>query len=159
MARAFRIAKAKHAGSVRQMLSGAGASQYGGRWNTPGRPIIYASDSAALALLEVLVHIKRSEVVRAYKLIDLDIPDNLIQQMSETTLPRDWRVPHFNPPSTQSIGDDWFDNSTSAALQIPSVIVPNGSNYLINPTHPDFNLIRPGEIKDFPFDPRLKTHP
>ena len=155
MARAFRIAKAEYAKDTQQMLFGEGAKEFGGRWNTPGRPVIYTSASIALALLEVIANIGRPASIPLHKIIDMDVPDNLIQQADPVILPHGWDALGLSP-LTQSIGNSWLDEGSSAVLQVPSVIIPDESNYLINPAHPDFRRIGIGEMRDFLFDPRLK---
>ena len=108
-------------------LSGDGARLYGGRWNTPGRPLIYGAETAALAVLEVRVH------------LDLDwdmLPDDYVLVAIDTAaiVAETIQEP---PDDPRAIGDAWIELRRSALLRVPSWIVPESYNVLINPTHPD----------------------
>ena len=108
-------------------LSGDGARLYGGRWNTPGRPLIYAAETAALAVLEVRVH------------LDLDwdmLPDDYVLVAIDTAAIVAETI-HEPPDDPQTIGDAWIEFRRSALLRVPSWIVPKSYNVLINPAHPD----------------------
>ena len=150
--RAWRLTKAKYAGTA---LSGIGSALRAGRWHARGRPVVYAASSAPLALLETLVHVDRTELLRAeYVAVPLAIPARLVERVALDDLPDDWRAwPH--PPSTRSVGTAWFDGQRSAALVVPSVVVPREWNVLLNPTHPDFQSVEAGAPELFPVDPRL----
>ena len=86
--RAFRIAKARYSRSKAVMLSGRGALLYGGRWSSPGRPVLYTSGSAALATLEIAVHLNAAHVIPAFKILELTLPDDLILTVEAADLPR-----------------------------------------------------------------------
>jgi len=149
---AWRLTKAVHAETA---LSGLGSALHAGRWHARGRPVVYAASSAALALLETLVHVERPERLRAaYVAIPLGIPASLARRIRPSELPDDWQSwPH--PASTRAIGTAWFDSAGSAALVVPSVVVPHEWNVLLNPTHPDFRHIAVGAPESFPIDARL----
>ena len=157
MARAFRVAAPRYARAPNEMLSGAGAKRFGGRWNTPGRAVVYASGSLALAILEIAVHLDNANVLPAFKALELDIPDGLIQRLDKRALPPGWNAPTVNPVQAQSIGDRWFDDGLSAVLEVPSAVIPLESNYLLNPSHPGFSRVGVGAVKDCPFDMRIKA--
>lgn len=148
MRRAFRIVKEKHAAIA---FDGEGAWRYGGRWNSPGTRLVYASSSVALAALELLVHLNPPVGIR-YVAIPIGFDDALVEKVAN--LPAEW-TEEPPPPSTQAMGDRWVKVGRSALLELPSVIVPTESNYLLNPAHPDFGRIRIGEPVPFAFDPRL----
>ena len=150
--RAWRLTKAKYAGTA---LSGIGSALRAGRWHARGRPVVYAASSAPLALLETLVHVDRTELLRAeYVAVPLDIPTRLVERVALGDLPDDWRAwPH--PTSTRALGTAWFDGQRSAALVVPSVVVPREWNVLLNPTHPAFRDVEVGDPEPFPVDPRL----
>ena len=154
---AFRIAKARYSRSKAVMLSGRGALLYGGRWSSPGRPVLYTSGSAALATLEIAVHLNAAQVIPAFKILELTLPGTLILTVEAADLPRGWDVQAVNPSGVQAWGDVWFDEQISAVLEVPSAIIPTESNYLINPTHPQFGRIKTGDIQPHPFDARIKT--
>jgi RES domain-containing protein len=151
MPTAWRIVKMRHADSA---FDGEGARQYGGRWNSPGTPVVYVSDTRALCLLEVLAGLGSVKPVQSYVSIPVTFEDSLILPVEPTELPSEWRQ---GPPprSTQRIGDDWADNLKSAILQVPSAIVPEEFNYVLNPAHPDFRRIQIGSPQDFTVDSRL----
>ena len=150
--RAWRLTKAKYAGSA---LSGTGSALRAGRWHARGRPVVYAASSASLALLETLVHVDRTELLRAaYVAVPLDVPAALVERVALDDLPDEWQAwPH--PPSTRALGTAWFDGQRSAALVVPSVVVPREWNVLLNPTHPGFRHVETGAPEPFPVDPRL----
>ncbi len=156
MLRAFRIAKRKFSLNKSTMLSGRGALLYGGRWNSPGRAVVYTSQSLSLATLEVVVHLNATEKMMAYRSMALEIPDKLVLPMDPADLPADWDAMHVEPKAAQSWGDAWFDDQISAVLEVPSVVIPSESNYLINPEHPDFKQIKRGPIERYFMDRRIK---
>jgi RES domain-containing protein len=85
----FRIAKARHA---RDAFDGEGARRYGGRWNSPGTPLVYTSATRALAVLELLVHLQASELLATYVLIEATFEAALVERLEPVRLPRNWRA-------------------------------------------------------------------
>ncbi len=156
MPRAFRIAKRKFSLNKGMMLSGRGALLYGGRWNSPGRAVVYTSQSLSLATLEVAVHLNAADKIMAYRSMALEIPDELVLPMDPADLPTGWDAMQVEPKAAQSWGDAWFDDQISAVLEVPSVVIPRESNYLINPEHPDFDQIKCGPIEKHFMDRRIK---
>ena len=152
MPQAWRIVKAKHAATA---FSGDGAAKTGGRWNSRGVPVVYASSTKSLAALETLVHLN-PPVPFKYVAFRLQFDDTLIENVPLNRLPADWRVDP-PPPSTKAIGDAWLREVRSAVLALPSVIVPGELNYLLNPAHPAFKKISISKPERFAFDPRLLT--
>jgi RES domain-containing protein len=151
VAEVWRIVKARHATGA---FSGEGARLYGGRWISRGRRAVYVSASAALAILEVLVHLEAPALLPGYMLVSVGIPDDLIQRLDATALPLDWRE-YSAPARLQEMGDAWLDAAPTPALQAPSAIVPAEFNFLLNPAHPEFTRILIGEPRPYTFDPRL----
>lgn len=148
----YRLVKERWAGSA---LDGSGAKAYGGRWNSPGTAILYASESTALAALELLVHLRRGQVLASYRVFTLSIPDASVRQLGESDLPSDWRADP-RPESTARLGDGWAASRRSVALLVPSVIIPREHNLLISPAHPDFATVaRDVTSEPFDYDPRL----
>jgi RES domain-containing protein len=141
MPRAWRIVKARHAGNA---FDGEGGRLYGGRWNSPGVPAIYASESRALATLEVLAGLQANSPLQGYVLIPVEFDHSLVVTLKWDELPANWKQ---NPPapSTQRLGDDWIARGESVVLQVPSALVPMESNYVLNPHHPDFTAVRVSE--------------
>ena len=148
----WRLTKAKYAARA---LSGYGSTLRGGRWHPRGRPVVYAAASPALALLETLVHVERTDLLRfAYAAIPVTLQEAHVERLSLDDLPADWQSwPH--PSSTQALGAQWFDEARSVALAVPSAVVPHERNYLINPLHPQFGEVEVGSLEPFPLDPRL----
>ena len=152
MIRAFRLCKTKHLASA---FTGEGARLFGGRWNSPGLPMVYTSSSLSLATLEVLVHLEDPEAfARLFSWTPLEIPDDLIETLDETKLPKGWCANETNHTS-RSIGDAWLRSTRTVVLSVPSVVTPGEWNYLLNPAHPRFSEIRIGDPKPFQPDPRL----
>ena len=149
--RAWRIVKRRHAPTA---FTGAGARQAGGRWNSPGVPVVYTAQSVALGMLELLVHIRSEDVLRHYLTIEVSFDDALVKVVSLEDLPRDWRR---NPPpaALRRIGDDWVLSAASAVLRVPSVVVPTEWNFLLNPAHADFGQITIGKPQPLRMDRRL----
>ena len=153
MLKAWRIVKRRHAAAA---LDGEGARLYGGRWNSPGVPVVYASETRALATLEVLVGIRTTAPLAAYALIPVEFDEALVHSIQEHQLSHNWRESPPTP-STQRIGDEWAATATSVVLSVPSVIIPPELNYLLNHRHPDFSAILVGEHEQLSLDPRLIT--
>jgi len=126
-------------------LTGDGARRYGGRWNMPGRPIVYAASNAALAVLEVRVHLDLTPDLLPddYLLLTIDLRDLASEEVA--TIPAD----------PAAFGDAWLREQRTPVLQVPSLIVPESPNLLFNPTHPD--AVRASIIarRRFAFDHRL----
>lgn len=141
-------------------LQGIGASMSKGyRWNSFNTRLIYTAESRALATLEVSVHLDLSEdlpIDRFY--VEIEIPDNItILEVNLEDLPDDWNA---KPPTitTQTIGDDFVNYNEAAILKVPSSIVPQEFNYLINPNHNDASQIKIINSTRMHFDPRFKTN-
>jgi len=149
--RAFRIVKKRH---VLTAFSGDGALAYGGRWNFPGFPMVYAAQTRALAALESLAHFGGAERRMAFMTFEVEIPDKLAIQVHLADLPRDWRREEPTP-STQALGSEWQRSGRSAALVVPSVHVPQEYCVLLNPDHPDTDEIMVSYPEPFAFDTRL----
>lgn len=151
MPTAWRIVKARHAARA---FDGAGAHDHAGRWNSPGTPMVYTSDSAALATMEMLVHLDDTSILPAYVLISCRFDSKLITRFDAAKLPPSWRA-YPAPAELQPIGDDWVRSGRSGVLQVPSAMVPQESNFLLNPRHADFERIEIGTPERFELDLRL----
>jgi RES domain-containing protein len=150
MPEAWRLVKAKH---VATALTGEGAAKTGGRWNSRGVAVVYASATRSLAALETLVHLN-PPVLFAWRIIRLEFAGGLVEQLEPAAWPSDWKL---EPPplSTRRLGDDWARALRTAVLAVPSVLIPEETNFVLNPAHPDFQEIAVGPPADFAFDPRL----
>ncbi|MCC5790164.1 MAG: RES family NAD+ phosphorylase [Opitutales bacterium] len=138
-------------------FDGEGARLYGGRWNSPGQPAVYLGGSRALAALELLVHLNPARQRITYLRFAVAIPNNLIDHLDPKKLPQHFGKSCSTDPLTQTLGDKWLRACTRPSLRIPSAIIPEESNYLLNPQHPDFPLIKISPPEPFAFDPRLIT--
>ena len=147
----YRISRQKHA----KDLSGTGAKLNGGRWNSKGRSALYAAEHISLAKLEVAVHLDFDIIPDSYCLIEIELPDHLkikIVEMDE--LPENWNaIPYLQ--STQKLGDSILDQNEAVAFKVPSAVVSQEFNYILNPNHPDFKTIQISKIDSFSFDQRL----
>ena len=148
--RAWRIVKTRH---VAAAFTGDGARLHGGRWNAPGVPVVYTSGSQALAALELLVHLN-PPVTFSLAAIPVEFDASLIARIDRGKLPADWRAEPV-PASTRALGDEWVRSGAAAVLEVPSVIIPAESNYVLNPRHPHFSQVRVGAAEAFVFDARL----
>lgn len=135
----WRICRRPHAD-----LTGEGARLVGGRWNSPGRPMLYTAATPELAALEVRVH--------------LDLPPELIPDdyvlMSVSLDGLDIEDVADMPADPADFGDQWLMEKRTPVLRAPSAIIPEAANLLVNPLHPD-GAGRIDAIRDFAFDPRL----
>jgi len=114
-------------------LAGEGGLRASGRWHTRGRRVVYCAQSAAAALLEALVHleIEIDRLPRQYRLLKLVAPDDLrMERVSPDALPRNWVT---RTDLTRPIGDDWLQRGAAPLLSVPSAIVPETFNVLLNP--------------------------
>lgn len=146
---AFRIVRPVHAASA---LSGEGARLHGGRWNPPGWRCVYAAESRALAVLEMLVHLTGATRSLSYRLLTLEFDDSLVGRSAP--LPSGWDQ-HPAGSASQNIGLEWLRSARSAALRVPSVLLPEEGNFLINPSAPGFEEIRITEEREFQLDFRF----
>lgn len=134
-------------------FSGDGARLYGGRWNHRGTLVVYISESLALAALELLVNMGQEGMALDFAAVKVRIPD-AVKVKSLTRLPKDWRA-QPPPSSTMEVGTQWALKGQSAVLRVPSVIVPQEFNYVLNPLHSDFRKITMSALEPFSFDPRI----
>ena len=126
------------------------------RWNSRGYFVIYSAGSRALACLENLVHRDSEGLKSLFKIIVIDIPDDIkIAEIQETKLPTEWTKTN-NLYATRQAGNDWLRSLNSCVLKVPSAIIKGEFNYLINPAHADFASIEIKVIEEFEFDSRLK---
>ena len=145
--RAFRIADMRHA-----IFDGSGAMRHGARWNSPGRRVIYASETYAGALLEILVHASGS-VPLSQGYIEIGIPAAFsIEEIASDDVPR-WDSPSFE--AARVFGDRWYDERRTPVLLVPSVVTRVERNVLINQEHPDFPRIRASQPLPVWWDERL----
>ena len=144
----YRLCKRKYA----HQLDGKGAALFGGRWNSKGLPVIYASIHRSLAVLEYRVNnpIPTTDLL----MITLEIPDSSWQTLATDALPSDWQ--QFAPVSqAASLGDQWLKEGKTLIMEVPSVVVPQEHNVLINPLHQLITAVKVVEEQPFLLDQRM----
>jgi RES domain-containing protein len=138
-------------------LSGTGAKLVGGRWNSPGIPVLYTSENRALALTEYWVHVQPSNLPTDVCVVEIEVSDTaLSMSIPLSSLPENWRA---GPPlkSLRQTGDQWVLKGQSLILKIPSTVMPLESNYILNPAHQDMTAVSVISITDYVWDRRMKN--
>lgn len=149
--RFWRIAQSKWALDK----SGTGARNFGGRWNPVGLAALYAGCTIEIAALEMFVHIAGKHHP-PLKLVAIDIPDDpgLIHTVAHAALPKGWSDLPVSAAS-QKFGGEWLQATQQLVLRVPSAIVPESYNALLNPLHPAYGEVRLSIQRDFTFDGRM----
>ena len=147
----FRIAKTVY---IRD-LSGAGPRRFGGRWNHKGTAVIYAAESRSLATLEYLVHVPLPYEPLGLSIAALCVPDGAsTRAFSLSELPADWN--RFPAPSgLADLGSEWVRGNQSLLLRVPSAVVDDEFNLVINPAHPEMADVSIEDVTPYAFDERL----
>jgi RES domain-containing protein len=142
--------------NAHQALDGEGARLNGGRWNSEGVAAVYTSSSLALAALEYLAHVDIDDVPDDLVAMAIELPDDAgVETVAVKDLPADWsRGPDH--PACVAIGDAWAAEGAALVLLVPSAIVPEEQNVLINPGHPRAGEVAVRSVRPFAFDPRLR---
>jgi RES domain-containing protein len=148
---AWRVADAKYTVAPYDPFDGQGAKLFGGRWNSAGVAAVYATWSVSLAVLESLVHARKLD-----SLLGLRIASLTISEADVSDAPA-WRGSPLPLAESRAIGDAWIAAKTTPVLRLPSVVIPQEFNYLMNPEHPEFPRIRATASKwgPLPIDRRL----
>lgn len=150
---AWRLVRPKYSNQP-DAFSGEGSRLFGGRWNSPGVRVTYISSNLSLAALETLVHADRRRFERDYVAFKLRLPETLVLELRDEDLPQDWQVRAVSE-GARRVGGAWLEAQASVALSVPSVIVPEERNYLLNPEHPQFSELTIEDPRPFRFDARL----
>ncbi|HEX5724320.1 MAG TPA: RES domain-containing protein [Longimicrobiaceae bacterium] len=151
---AYRVCKARY-----PAFDGTGASLVGGRWNSPGRPVVYCSDSYAGALLEILVHAgQRIKLPGPHHAVEARLPDDIaVEDVQPDDLPG-WDA--ADGDASRGFGDRWLAEGRSVVLRVPAVTAqPFGRNLLVNPAHPDAGRIHVPPPVVIQWDARLFASP
>ena len=157
MIEAYRICKEP---SPTKAFSGQGSKDWGGRWNGRGVAVVYTAAHRSLSILEVLVHVKggagtgSGAISTPFYIYTISFDSALVEELRLASLPAEW---NSEPPmaASQSLGDAWVLAASSPVLAVPSVIVPEERNYVLNPNHPRFPEVQIGSPIVCSFDPRL----
>ncbi len=136
-------------------ISGTGAKIKGARWNMPGSSMLYAAQSISLSVLELLVHIGLQDIQNFYHLLAISIPDDTpVTEINLNKLKKNWLE---DEDYTAFMGTEFLKTNESLVLKVPSAIINEEYNFLVNPYHPDFKKIKIKKSKPFIFDQRLYT--
>ena len=145
----FRIGDARF-----PLMDGTGARLFGGRWNSPGRSVIYAAETYAGAILEILVHANLNRLPRTHAVIAIEIPTGVAMERLAAAELTGWNGPDLS--ASRDFGDRWFAESRTAVLWVPSLITQGREhNILLNPVHPDFARITSSAPESVVWDERL----
>ena len=147
----YRITSKKQASD----LSGIAAATYGGRWNKKGTPVLYTGESREIALLETIIHTPLM-LVPNLDILTLEIPDNSIAEIKRKELPENW-IDYPAPTILSEIAEVWIQTHKTIALKVPSCIIHSAHNYILNCRHPNYNLVKVVDQREFHFDSRLTT--
>jgi len=142
----WRIAKKKHAASA---FDGEGSRRKGGRWTPKGLPAVYTAQTESLAALEQFVQLGDEGQNIQFVCFKIEIPDRAdIDEVDIASLPKNWKETPA-PDVMQEYGADWLTQGETAVLKAPSVLIPSECNFILNPLHPDFQIIIIGSPEDF----------
>lgn len=147
----YRISRTKWA----KDLSGEGARLYGGRWNRKGVPCVYTATSRSLAVLEYSVNVALDDIPRWLSMVTLEVPDHY-QDQKMAQLPGNWSESPA-PSSTRELGTKWLNDCKHLLLRVPSSVIPQEFNILINPLHPELKEVKILSVEDFVYDVRIKA--
>jgi RES domain-containing protein len=146
----WRLARAEY-----PALDGEGARRNGGRWNAPDTPVIYTAGSLSSAALEVLVHLNPDRLPEDLTAYAIDVPDRFESQRVPTRdLPEQWER-RVEMTALRQIGEAWAEAREALVLSVPSAVIPEERNYLLNPRHPDAAAAEVVRQRPFDFDSRL----
>jgi RES domain-containing protein len=146
----YRISNCKYARDA----SGTGAKQFGGRWNSIGVPLHYMASNRALAALEVLANKDSMTNPVSLCLTVFELPDYSIKNINIKDLPKNWKS-YPGPSLLTQVGDEFANQREFLLLKVPSVLIEDEFNYLMNVNHEAAKMIKIIEVKPFQFDGRL----
>jgi RES domain-containing protein len=136
-------------------LSGTGSRLFGGRWNSEGRSLVYLTSSRSLGVLEALAHLNPTNLPIDYCMMTIEAPDNILV-IDLKALPKNWHE-FPEPNSLKQFGNAFLQENKYLFLKVPSAIVQEEFNYLMNPLHPKATEVKVLSVQPFHFDPRLAT--
>ena len=149
--RIYRIAKTQYIND----LSGEGARLFGGRWNKVGDVMLYFSQNLSLSLLEIIVHVEYAKLPLDYSFLEVEIPDSSIKNIQSI----DFIEPKWSTEAAvnqlQMLGSNWLKRKESLAMRVPSAVMHQENNILINPLHKDIAKLKIIKMDKMDFDPRL----
>ena len=144
--RVYRVAKARHAPDAQTMLSGEGAREWGGRFNSPGVRAVYCASTLSLAALEILVHAPRVAILPEYRFLEVQVPERAIEHIADKDVAED----------ASALGDERLGSDGILGFSVASFVIPLERNVVLNPDHPDFaSHVTHGDIEPLTLDERL----
>ncbi len=145
----YRISDSRH-----PIWDGTGAAMVGGRWNSPGKPVIYGALSYACAMLEILVHANIGRVPATHVHVVAKVPDHIaVERLDALHLPAGWDSDDVT--IARRVGDRWLSAAKTAVLIVPSVVARLEWIAVINPLHPDAQQLRVSPSQPVIWDQRL----
>lgn len=148
--RVYRIAKHRYI----EDLTGEGARLYGGRWNNRGTNILYTAESRSLATVEYLVHVPLQIIPKDLYIAEIYVPETAIERVEIASLETNWQD-YPSPKSIRDIGDKWQKECKALLLRVPSAVIKNEWNILVNPEHRQIKEVKITAIEPYIFDSRL----
>lgn len=149
----MRLFRLTHRRDPEEAFSGEGARRVAGRWHPAGTAVVYTSTSVSLALLETVVHLDVAALAVVTSLYQVEVPDALVEVPDLAALPADWNHPRRSDLA-RAFGAAWAASGRSLALAVPSVVVPQERNVLLNPGHPAFARLAVEGPTAFVYDQR-----
>jgi RES domain-containing protein len=143
---------------AKDAFSGEGSRLYGGRWTPKGLAAVYCSEHLSLCVLELRVNQDRFLAREGYRFFEFPIPQELIEVVSVDGAPKGWdqpRISSLRMTAAQRFGRAWLQQKRSAVLCVPSAVLPQENNFILNPLHPDSGLIKIGTPQPIRLDSRL----
>jgi RES domain-containing protein len=131
-------------------LTGTGAFLHGGRWNSPGSYMVYTAENNVLAALEVALRIPLEHISKNYVMVPIEVPDD--GDVFQPTLSKNW---YKDQKLTRSIGDSFLKSNQQLLMKVPSALISDSFNYLINPAHADLKKVKVHTPRSILFDKRL----
>ncbi len=143
--------------SNHQSLTGEGGLKHAARWHSAGRRIVYLATSPAGAMVEILVHLEleEDELPHSYALLRVRVPEHIVIEQLNVPAGDAWKANH---DFSRRLGDEWLGKAATALARVPSAILPNTENLLLNPLHAEAQGIQIAESTRAQFDPRLLKH-
>ncbi|HAO46695.1 MAG TPA: RES superfamily protein [Chitinophagaceae bacterium] len=136
-------------------ISGNGAKIKGARWNMAGSSMLYTAENISLSTLELLVHIGFNDIRHFYHLLAISLPDDApVKEIHADKLKKNWQE---DEDYTSFMGTAFLKDNSNLILKVPSAVIPEEHNYLVNPGHPDFKKVKIKKSRQYIFDERLYT--
>jgi RES domain-containing protein len=143
---------------AKDAFSGEGSRLFGGRWTPKGLPAVYCSQHLSLCVLELRVNQDQFLAHEGYRYFTVTFPPALMESLSLTDTPRGWDWPRSSSirrTAAQRFGEKWLKEKRSMVLRVPSAVLPQEDNYILNPLHPDFASIKISVARLIRLDSRL----